>query len=301
MWKLLTGVLAEYLYIFFESNELLPEEQKGCRRGSKGTKDQLLIDKMVLRDCKKRRTNLSLAWIDYKKAYDMVPHSWIVECLDMMGCAENVRNLLEKSMSQWKCELNAGGTVLGEVPINRGIFQGDSLSPLLFVVCLVPLTMVLHKVKVGYEMSGKVKINHLLFMDDLKLYGKTEEQIESLVNTVQLVSDDIGMEFGVAKCGMLVLKRGKVVKSEGIILPSGDVVKEIEEEGYRYLGILEKDEILSQTMKEKIMGEYYRRLRLILRSKLNGKNKMMGINMWVVAVIWYGGGIVDWRQEELKK
>ena len=133
------------------------------------------------------------------------------------------------------------------------------------------------------------------------MYGKTEEQIESLVNTVQLVSDDIGMEFGVAKCGMLVLKRGKVVKSEGIILPSGDVVKEIEEEGYWYLGILEKDEILSQTMKEKITGEYYRRLRLILKSNLNGKNKVMGINMWVVAVIQYGGGIVDWRQEKLKK
>ena len=85
--------------------------------------------------------------------------------------------------------------------------------------------MMLHKVKAGYEMSGKVKINHLLYMDDLKLYGKNKEQIESLVNTVQLLSDDIGMKFGVAKCGMLVLKRGKVVESEGIVLPGGDMVR----------------------------------------------------------------------------
>ena len=69
--------------------------RKGVEEGVKELKTmQLLIDKMVLRDCKKRRANLSLAWIDYKKAYDMVPHSWITECLDMMGCAENVRNLL---------------------------------------------------------------------------------------------------------------------------------------------------------------------------------------------------------------
>lgn len=301
MWKLLTGVLADCLYVFLESNDLLPEEQKGCRKGSKGTKDQLLIDKMVLKDSKKRHTNLSLAWIDYKKAYDMVPHSWILECLEVMGCADNVYNFLKKSMSQWKCELNAGRTVLGEVPIYRGIFQGDSLSPLLFVVCLIPLTMMLHKVKAGYEMSGKVKINHLMYIDDLKLYGKNKEQIESLVNTVQLLSDDIGMKFGVAKCGMLVLKCGKVVESEGIVLPGEDMVKMIDEEGYRYLGILEKDEILSQKMKEKIMGEYYRRLRLILKSRLNGKNKVMGINMWAVAVVRYGGGIVEWRQEELKR
>lgn len=68
MWKLLTGVLADCLYVFLESNDLLPEEQKRCRKGSKGTKDQLLIDKIVLKDSKKRHTNLSLAWIDYKKA-----------------------------------------------------------------------------------------------------------------------------------------------------------------------------------------------------------------------------------------
>lgn len=53
---------------------------------------------------------------------------------------------------------------------------------------------------------------------------------------------------------------------------------------------MEKDEILSQTKKEKIVKEYYRRLWLILKSKLNDRNKVMGINMWVVAVhdsVWW--------------
>ena len=35
-----------------------------------------------------------MAWIDYKKAYDMVPHSWIIECLDLFGVAENIKSLL---------------------------------------------------------------------------------------------------------------------------------------------------------------------------------------------------------------
>ena len=59
-----------------------------------GTKDQLLIGKAVLKDCRRRRTNLAMAWINYRKAYDFVLHSWILECRDMFGTAEHVRKLL---------------------------------------------------------------------------------------------------------------------------------------------------------------------------------------------------------------
>ena len=97
----------------------------------------------MLRDCKKRHTNLAMAWIDYKKAYGVVPHSWISECLEMFGIENNVQEFLNKSMKSWKLELNASGKTLGEVDSRRGIFQGDSLSPLLFVLCMDPLTWLL--------------------------------------------------------------------------------------------------------------------------------------------------------------
>ena len=79
-----------------ENKNLLPEERKGCRRKSRGTKDQLLINKTILKDSRKRRTNLAMGWIDYRKANDFVPHSWILECLDMLDIADNVRRFLEK-------------------------------------------------------------------------------------------------------------------------------------------------------------------------------------------------------------
>ena len=62
---------------------LLPEEQKGCRKGSKGTIDSLYIDRAVIKEVKSRKKNLVTASINYKKAYDMVSHSWIIECLDL--------------------------------------------------------------------------------------------------------------------------------------------------------------------------------------------------------------------------
>ena len=73
-----------------------------------------------------------MAWIDYKKAYDFVRHSWINECIKLFGIADNVKNFMEKSMEQWKLSFTSNGEDLGETQVKRGIFQGDSLSPLLF-------------------------------------------------------------------------------------------------------------------------------------------------------------------------
>ena len=111
MWKLLTGIISENIYCFRENENLRPEEKKCCRRKSRGTKDQLLIDKTVLKDCRKRRKNLAMTWTDYRKAYDFLPHSWILECLDMLGIADNVRSFLEKSMKNWKLLLIRMGCV----------------------------------------------------------------------------------------------------------------------------------------------------------------------------------------------
>ena len=73
----------------------------------------------------------------------------------------------------------------------------------------------------------KTRINHLLFMDDLKLFAKSNDQIDSLVNTVYTLSEYTGMEFGIKKCGVLVFKRQKVdkAKSRGLNLPNGKLMK----------------------------------------------------------------------------
>ena len=281
------------MYCFMENENLILEEQKGCRRESRGTKDQLLIDKTILKDCRKRRTNLAMAWIHYRKAYDFVPHSWILECLDLLGIADNVRSFLEKIMKKWKLLLTANGLELCEVDVNRGIFQGDSPSPLIFVIYLIPLSLLLRKAKASYEWGRKeFKLNHLLFMDDLKLFGKSDDQIDSLVQTVFTFSEDIGMEFALKKYGVVILRKGKL-KFDGIHLPNQEIMKEVDENGYTYLGILELDEIKERKMKNKATAEYKRRLRLILKSKLNGKGKIQAINTWVVALLRYGAGIIN--------
>ena len=141
----------------------------------------------------------------------MVPHSWISDCLDMFGIANNVQDFLNNSMKSWRLELNASGNTL-EADIRRGILQGDSLSPLSFVFCMVPLTQLLRRAKAGYEWGNKgFKFNHL-FMDDLKLFVKSKNQIDSLVQTVHIVSEDIGMQFQIKKCAVLSWREEKLLE-----------------------------------------------------------------------------------------
>ena len=134
-----------------------------------------------------------MVWINYKKAYDFVPHSWINDCMELFGIASNVRNFLDMSMERWKLSLTCNDEDLREVDVKRGIFQGDRFSPILFILNMLPLSLMLRKVNASYEWRKKeYKLNHLLLMDYLKLFSKSEEQIDTLVRTVNVFSADTG-------------------------------------------------------------------------------------------------------------
>ena len=90
--------------------------------------------------------------------------------------------------------------------------------------------------------------------------------MESLIQTVHVFSEDIGMELRIEKCAMLVIEKGKIVKSVGIELPDGKVIKSLQkDESYKYLGILEADKFLEEKMKLNISKKYIRRLRKVLK------------------------------------
>ena len=161
--------------------------------------------------------------------------------------------------------------------------------------------MILRKAKAAYEFSQrKEKINHnFLCMDDLKLCSRSEKGLDSLVQTVHVFSEDIGMEFGIEKCAMLVTEKGKIVKSVGIELSDCKAIKSLHEgESYKYLGILEADKFSEEKMKLNVLREYSR-LRTVLKTKLNGGNLVCGINTWTVSLLRYSAAFVIWRKTEL--
>ena len=89
------------------------------------------------------------------------------------------------------------------------------------------------------------------------------------------------MEFGIEKYAMLVMEKGKILKSVGIELPDCKVIKSLQEvESYNCLGILEADRLLEEKMKLNVLKEYIRRMRKVLKSKLNGGNLVRGVSTW---------------------
>ena len=102
IWKLLTGIISDKTCDHLEENKLLPEEQKGSRRKCQEAKDQLAIDRCILQNCRKKKTNLTMAWVDDKKAYDIVSYSWIITAIGLVGLAGNIIGLSKQSMNRWK-------------------------------------------------------------------------------------------------------------------------------------------------------------------------------------------------------
>ena len=129
-----------------------------------------------------------------------------------------------------------------------------------------------------------------MYMDDIKVFAKNEKELETLIHTVRIYSRDIGIEFGIEKCAMLVMKSRKWQLTNGMELPNKDKIKTLaENETYTYLGILEADTIKQGEMKEKIQKEYLRRTRKLLETKLNSRNLIKGINTWAVPLVRYCG------------
>jgi len=96
IYKRITYVINIHMQKYMDDENLIPKEQKGCYRGSKRCKDQLLISKAILEECKGKKKILSMAWIDYQKAFHRVPHSWIIKYLELIGINNKVKSFTKK-------------------------------------------------------------------------------------------------------------------------------------------------------------------------------------------------------------
>lgn len=306
IYKLLTSILRAKITQHIDSNNVMYATQTGCRNGSRGTKELLLFDMVINQQVRRKRKDLSACWIDYKKAYDSVPHSWLLKILELYKIDITLYTFLRSCMGQWRTVLLYPGCRSisvddDPITIKRGIFQGDSLSPLWFCLALNPLSTLLEDSKLGYRLRrGSSTISHLLYMDDLKLFARNKIELIDLLKITESFSKSIKMEFGIDKCAVLHVKKGKILVSERLELSDTTHLQSLSEtETYKYLGISENLGIHEADMKQTFRARFLSRLKKVLNSLLSGGNKVRAYNGWVMPVLISSFGILKWTQTEL--
>jgi hypothetical protein len=98
----------------------------------------------------------------------------------------------------------------------------------------------------------------------------------------------------------VIVKKGKRLQDAGLELPDGNVMKDVDEQGYKYLGVLQKDRLIEVEMKAKVKKEYFRRLKCLLSSELYAGNLISGINACAIGIVRYTAFDLSWGNTELK-
>ncbi|XP_044766265.1 uncharacterized protein LOC123322386 [Coccinella septempunctata] len=306
IYKIITSLLANKINTHLKHCNVMAWEQNGCRSKSRGSKELLVIDNELTKLARRRNKNIAIAWIDYQKAYDTVPHSWLIEVLVIYKIERRVIEVLKTLMATWRTTLSLceGGISYetSEIQIKRGIFQGDGLSPPWFCLALNALSGMLNRSAYGYAVDERTKITHLFYMDDLKLYARGRAQLEGELEMVRMFSADIGMNLGLEKCATIIVRRGKLSEEENVRLKDGKEINNLtNEDKYKYLGIQQTFEIRHKENKDHTKEELLRRIRLILKSQLSAKNKIMAINIWAIPPLTYTAGVLSWSKTELQQ
>jgi len=288
------------------TNNILADEQTGCARGRGGCTDQLLLNQMVIRDARDARRSLAMCWLDFRKAFDSLSQEWLLEVIGLYQFHPNIVQVLASIMPMWRTRLRLNGELSCVINIRRGIFQGDTLSPLLFCIGLNCISSEIHRSGLGYRcgLHRNTLVSHLWYMDDVKLFTATGNQLASLMNIVESVGGDIGMRLSPTKCSQLICPHGTPAPDAdpAVTLVQGARIESLTEDStYAYLGLREFFGVEEELVKSSVSSEFARRLRLVAGSALNAHNLVRAVNSYVLPTISYGLGVVNWTQEEVQK
>ena len=296
----MAGIILEYA----TKCEALPK-QKALRKGTRGCLDALIIDQAVTDEAKKEKRDLSVAWVDYRMAYDLVPHRLINQVLRAVATSKPVRRMIKQLITKSAndlCLWTENGPQKIPIKMKRAIFQGDSLSPLLFCLCVAPISDALRKTE-GFRANHQAEpVTHLMFVDDLNVYTENKRSLTEVVNMVEEVSGAMGMELGLRKCALAHLVPGRKVMDGGLKMETGKEIKELEEgEVYCYLGVAQRFGADMAKTKRQVEKEYITRTREVLRSEIGVRKKVEAQNVWGVGVLRYSLGTSDWARSNMRE
>jgi hypothetical protein len=149
----------------------------------------------------KRRKGIVLIQIDICKAFDTIPHEAVDPALQRLGVPAIIRSAITNSYGDLRTSINNQGSSIG-INLQRGVKQGDPLSPYIFNAILNPLLEQLEELK-GYTINDTQTISTLAFADDIILLADNQEKAQQLLHHTEEYLRSLGMLIAPSKCTAL--------------------------------------------------------------------------------------------------
>lgn len=213
IYKLFASCLEDRITTYTEKYQ--PPEQAGFRKNFSTTEHIHTIDS-IIEKYEEHKRPLYLAFIDYAKAFDSISHNSMWKALEDCNIPDEVIELIKdiyhKSVSRVKMESKGA-----EINICRGVRQGDPLSPRIFITILENIMKNLRWETKGINVKGEF-LSNLRFADDIVLFSETPKQLEKMINELDTISRQIGLELNTTKTKVMTNNIHTPIKVNNIIL-----------------------------------------------------------------------------------
>lgn len=276
----------------------IPSQQIALRKGVWGVTHAQAVDQALACDARFAKTGKQFhcAWVDFAKAFDSVPHRYLVWLIRTLQIPENISRSLTRLLQSYvvRYELRSeDGKIKQSDPmlVKCGVLQGDVLSPLLFCLSVSPLSYLLSKryVSCGYALAYGAagpwtyeQVNHQFYVDDLKLYSGTRKGLTKMLRGLRGLCTKLGFALNPTKCA----SSSWVAGSTGTTAHAADIPYLGAGDCYKYLGIEQSSahvagEIAWGRVSEKALGIAAR----IFKSKLFLSGKVKAYNTCVIPAL----------------
>jgi len=295
-YKLMTGMINQWIRHDIDQYGFLPYNQLALRTKVWGCTHAHALDRTIVRDALESKRELSFAWIDFAKAFDSLSHEYIRWVLEAIGVKNDLRFIIVDLMTNWRLTFEGfeEGKIRKSSPLSivNGVLQGDTLSPLIFCLCVAPIS---HMLNTQYELyvtangtmgrrhtEDTLALNHQYYVDDLVLYNRTVIILEMMVTDVKDLSKDIGLDLNEDKSAMYHIRSDGAATAKPTCIPT---LKKYET--YKYLGVDKSETIAHKEMWDRSKAMILSKTRVIWESELTFRQKVTAFNAVCIPKIKY--------------
>lgn len=294
IYKIFSKIILSRITVTLDENQ--PKEQAGFR-SKFSTIDHIHVVRQVLQKYKEYNKVYYLGFVDFNKAFDSLEHDSIWRALECQGVEpkyiRTLENIYAKSTAQVKLERTGE-----EFPIERGVRQGDPISPKLFSAVLEMIFRNLQWERNGLNINGD-KLNHLRFADDIVLFSETPDSLEDMLQQLSDESAKVGLSMNISKTKVMTNSAKKDIR-----INDGQMKIEYVNE-YIYLGqLISTKDTMQKEIDRRITNSWkrYWSLSEVMKDKdMPIKEKRKIYNTCILPCLSYGCQTWALNEKQLKR